>query len=63
MKFALVDGQRQEAQPRLSGKCPACEHPMIARCGKRDATALHSPTTDHMAAFPYEPSAEPVSLS
>jgi competence protein CoiA len=34
MKFALVDGQRQEAQPGLSGKCRSCEQPMIARCGE-----------------------------
>ena len=34
MKFALVNGQRQEAQPNLSGKCQAFGHPMIARCGE-----------------------------
>jgi len=34
MKFALVSGQRQEAQPGLLGKCPACDHPMIAKCGE-----------------------------
>jgi competence protein CoiA len=34
MKFALVNGQRQEAQPKLSGTCPACDQAMIARCGK-----------------------------
>lgn len=34
MKFALVDQQRQEAQPKLSGQCPACGHPMVARCGE-----------------------------
>lgn len=34
MKFALVDGRRQEAEPKLSGKCPACDHPMIAKCGE-----------------------------
>lgn len=34
MKFALVDGKRQEAQPNLSGKCPICDHPMVAKCGK-----------------------------
>lgn len=33
MKFALVNGQRLEAQPNLSGNCPACDHPMIAKCG------------------------------
>jgi competence protein CoiA len=35
MKFALVEGQRQEAQPHLSGKCPACDQPMIAKCGEK----------------------------
>lgn len=34
MKYAIVNGQRQEAQPNLSGKCPACGHPMIAKCGE-----------------------------
>ena len=34
MKFALVNGQRQDAQPSLSGKCPACDHPMVAKCGE-----------------------------
>jgi competence protein CoiA len=34
MKFALVNGQRQEAQPALSGKCPACDQAMVAKCGE-----------------------------
>jgi hypothetical protein len=34
MKFAIVDGQRQEARPGLSGKCPLCDHPMVAKCGE-----------------------------
>jgi competence protein CoiA len=33
MKFALVDGQRREAQPKLSGKCLACDQAMISKCG------------------------------
>jgi len=33
MKYALVNGQRQEAQPSSSGVCPACGNPMVARCG------------------------------
>ncbi len=33
MKFAVVDGQRHEPQPRLRGTCPACGDPMVARCG------------------------------
>ncbi len=34
MKFALVDGQRQEARPNLSGRCPICDHRMVAKCGE-----------------------------
>ncbi len=34
MKFALVNGQRQEPQPNLSGECPGCGNPMVARCGE-----------------------------
>ena len=34
MKFSLVNGQHQEAQPNLSGMCPACGHPMVAKCGE-----------------------------
>jgi competence protein CoiA len=34
MKFSLVNGQRQEAQPNLSGKCPACDQAMVAKCGE-----------------------------
>lgn len=34
MKFALINGQRQEAQPNLSGLCPACDQAMIAKCGE-----------------------------
>lgn len=34
MKFALVEGQRKEPQPGLSGECPACGNPMVARCGE-----------------------------
>lgn len=34
MKFALVNGQHQEAQPDLSAKCPTCDHPMVAKCGE-----------------------------
>ena len=33
MKFAFVNGQRQEAQPHLSGECPGCGSPMVAKCG------------------------------
>lgn len=34
MKFALINGQRKEAQPNLSGQCPACDQTMIAKCGE-----------------------------
>ncbi len=34
MKYALVEGDRQEAQPGRSGSCPACGSSMIAKCGK-----------------------------
>jgi hypothetical protein len=34
MKYALVNVQRQEAQPGLSAKCPGCEAPMVAKCGE-----------------------------
>jgi competence protein CoiA len=34
MKFALVEGERREAQPDLSGKCPDCDGAVVAKCGK-----------------------------
>jgi competence protein CoiA len=34
MKFALINGQRQEAQPQLSGQCPYCNQALIAKCGE-----------------------------
>jgi competence protein CoiA len=34
MKYALVNDERQEAQPGLSGKCTCCGHTAIARCGE-----------------------------
>lgn len=34
MKYALVNDQRLEAQPSLSGKCPSCDAPMVAKCGE-----------------------------
>jgi len=33
MHFARVSGQRQEAQPDLSGECLFCDSPMLAKCG------------------------------
>jgi hypothetical protein len=34
MKYALINSERQEAQPGLSGKCDCCDSPVIAKCGK-----------------------------
>jgi hypothetical protein len=34
MKYALIDGQRQEAQPNLKGVCVGCGSPTLARCGE-----------------------------
>lgn len=34
MKCALVNGQRQEAQPNLSGMCPGCGRLAVAKCGE-----------------------------
>lgn len=34
MKFALVNRQREEAQPDLSGECPVCGSPTVAKCGE-----------------------------
>jgi len=36
MRFALVNGERQEAQPGLSGECPGCGNPVHARCGEKN---------------------------
>jgi competence protein CoiA len=33
MKYAVVEGQRQEAQPGRTGICPACKSPVVAKCG------------------------------
>ncbi len=33
MKYALVNGQRREAEPDLDGVCPYCKRAMIAKCG------------------------------
>jgi competence protein CoiA len=34
MKFALVNCERKEAQPNLSGVCIGCGNPMVAKCGE-----------------------------
>ena len=33
MKFALVNDQRHEAAPGLSGRCMSCDQAMVAKCG------------------------------
>nr|WP_256445785.1 competence protein CoiA family protein [Skermanella sp. TT6] len=33
MRYALVDGQRADARPKLKGRCPDCDAEMVARCG------------------------------
>lgn len=37
MKYSLVNGQRHEAQPNISGACPSCGRPMTAKCGELKA--------------------------
>lgn len=34
MKFALVNGERQEALPNASATCPTCGNPMTPKCGE-----------------------------
>jgi hypothetical protein len=34
MKFALINGERKEAQPSLKGVCIGCGGPTLARCGE-----------------------------
>jgi competence protein CoiA len=34
MKFAIVDGERHEASPGLSGECPICGAAVLAKCGE-----------------------------
>lgn len=35
MRFALVNNNRTEAQPKLSGLCYCCSKPVMAKCGKQ----------------------------
>lgn len=37
MRFALVDGQRRTAEKGLTGICPACGGPVLAKCGEKKA--------------------------
>jgi competence protein CoiA len=34
MRYALIDGQREDPQPNRSGECPSCGSQMIAKCGE-----------------------------
>jgi competence protein CoiA len=34
MKFALINGRREEAQPNLAAACPVCNSLMVAKCGE-----------------------------
>jgi len=34
VKFAVVNGERQEPQPNLVGECAGCERPVVAKCGE-----------------------------
>lgn len=34
MKFAVVNGERQEPKPGMIGTCPQCERSMVAKCGE-----------------------------
>lgn len=34
MRYALTNGQRREAEPGLSGECPSCLNPVVAKCGE-----------------------------
>lgn len=35
MRFAINDGQRIEATPRATGRCPGCDAELIAKCGTK----------------------------
>ncbi len=37
MKIALVNGNRQAAEPGIAGECQNCGRPMTARCGEQRA--------------------------
>src|SRR5262245_33578258 len=34
MRFAVVEGERREAQPGLAAECQVCGHAMIPKCGE-----------------------------
>lgn len=33
MRFASVDGQRMSPLPGMTGACPVCDSPVVAKCG------------------------------
>jgi len=35
MQYALVNGARQEAEPKLRGTCPNCDAEVVAKCGQK----------------------------
>lgn len=35
MRFALIDNNRVEAQPKQVGLCPNCSQPVISKCGNK----------------------------
>ncbi|MBZ9604264.1 competence protein CoiA [Phyllobacterium chamaecytisi] len=35
MKYASVNGFRQEAEPKLRGTCPNCDGEVVAKCGRQ----------------------------
>lgn len=35
MKFAIVEGERKEAQKGIVGECIGCSHPMTPKCGEK----------------------------
>ncbi|MGO8749504.1 MAG: competence protein CoiA family protein [Thermoguttaceae bacterium] len=44
MQFALVNGVRSTARPKMTGMCQFCGDKMIAKCGSRTARHwAHSP--------------------
>lgn len=46
MKFAVIDGQRREAEPGLSGVCQACGRALVTKCGEiRDWHWAHQKST------------------
>jgi hypothetical protein len=34
VKYALIEGTRSEAKPKLRGVCPNCEREVVAKCGE-----------------------------